>query len=780
VQRRFPVIVILLLLIAGVVRGRAARAQARVSGEEVRAAIEKGVGYLRGTGIFKKKARYGVGMNGLAVMAMIHCGVPKDDPDVLRGAAMCADPKLWQANTYHVGCIATALAMVDGKKYRPVIEKCAKWLIGAQNQDGGWRYQSSAEYAERMKKARAAWEKRVRNNPRLRNVRRNWGRRRQTSDHSCTQFALLGLRAAHDVGIPIPEDTWKAAEKYLVDTQGKDGGWGYTNPTRTYGSMSAASLGGLYICGMKLHERSRKCGTYQQNERIAKGLDWLAKHFTVTENPGRGGTYVGYYLYALERVCAFSARRTIGRHDWYAEGAAHLVSTQKKDGSWSRTRNRFGGRAGTDLDTVFNLLFLGKASSQILIQKLQYGPHWNTDYYDADHLAKRASKDLDQKCTWQVAKLSDPLEAWVEAPILYLTGHGRPSFAPAQRKQLRDFCEQGGTILADACCSNRTFDQAFRAEMAKIFPNTPLAKLHREHPVYRIRHEINNPALHIWEGITTGCRTAVFYSKKDVSCAWDGNIHDPRLSVDEENAFRLGVNVAAYAMGYRPLKDKLDEVKMAAARRQIEDDGRVARGALVFAQLKHEGDWDPDPTAVRGMLHLYAKATGARVNLKRVDLDPSDPELYKYPLLYITGHREFEYNEEQIKALRDYVTRGGFLLADCCCGRPPFDRAFRRLAKALFPKHPLEALPADHKIFHMKHKINSVRYRPILTKELPEPEKDKPFLEAVSVDGRAVLVYSKYDFGCAFEGFPCAACRGLEPGSAEKLVTNILLYAMTE
>ena len=48
------------------------------------------------------------------------------------------------------------------------------------------------------------------------------------------------------------------------------------------------------------------------------------------------------------------------------------------------------------------------------------------------------------------------------------------------------------------------------------------------------------------------------------------------------------------------------------------------------------------------------------------------------------------------------------------------------------------------------------------------------------VDGRAVVVYSRYDFGCAFEGFPCAGCRGLELESAEKLIVNVLLYAMTE
>ena len=80
----------------------------------------------------------------------------------------------------------------------------------------------------------------------------------------------------------------------------------------------------------------------------------------------------------------------------------------------------------------------------------------------------------------------------------------------------------------------------------------------------------------------------------------------------------------------------------------------------------------------------------------------------------------------------------------------------------------------------MKYRINKVKYRPILKNELPDGEKETPHLEAVVVDGRAVLAYSPYDVGCAFEGYPCPACRGLERESAEKLLVNILLYGMTE
>jgi len=754
------------------------RAQDAVTPKQVREALDKAVAYLRTTGAFNARAPYGIGMNALAILAMLHAGVPPSDPDVVRAAEMCAAPANWNANTYHVGCVAAALAAVDGKKYRAVIQKCATWLIEAQNKDGGWRYQSSAAIPDAMRRAREAWEKQAAVNPRLRRVQPNWAAQGvQQSDHSCTQFGLLGLRAAEDCGIPIPDATWKTAEKYLVDSQAKDGGWTYTLGPQTYGSMTAAGLGSLYLCGMKLHQRAEKCGEYEENTRIAAGLNWLANHYSVTQNPGRGGQYFGYYLYALERITAFSGRRLIGQHDWYAEGAAHLVRAQQPNGSW-QPRVQLGGPA--DLDSIFFLLFLGKASAQVLIQKLDYGPGWNTDYYDADNFAARVSQELDLKCTWQVVGLDDPLDAWLQAPILYVTGHGRFELTPELRQKVRDFCDRGGTIVADDCCGNETFDQSFRAEMARVFPTVPLEPIPAEHPVYQAPHKITDKRLRVWLGITAGCRTAVLYSPVDLSCAWDGNIHDvEHHPISETDAFRLAVDVAAYAIGYRPLKDKLDEVK-AEPRPDIQDDGRVARGALVFAQLKHEGDWNPDPAAARSILRLYAQDTGARVNMTRADLDPSDPNLYKYPFLYMTGHKEFTYTEAQIKSLREYFDRGGFMFADACCGRPEFDKAFRALVKQIFPQKNLELLPLDHRIFHIKYDINTVRYRPILMKELPEAERQKPRLEAIVVDGRAVLVYSPFDFGCAFEGFPCATCRGLELESAQPLLSNILLYGMTE
>ena len=40
--------------------------------------------------------------------------------------------------------------------------------------------------------------------------------------------------------------------------------------------------------------------------------------------------------------------------------------------------------------------------------------------------------------------------------------------------------EQGGFILAEACCGRAGFDAGFKDLMVKLFPDTPLIALSRE------------------------------------------------------------------------------------------------------------------------------------------------------------------------------------------------------------------------------------------------------------------------------------------------------------
>jgi hypothetical protein len=56
--------------------------------------------------------------------------------------------------------------------------------------------------------------------------------------------------------------------------------------------------------------------------------------------------------------------------------------------------------------------------------------------------------------------------------------------------------------------------------------------------------------------------------------------------------------------------------------------------------------------------------------------------------------------------------------------------------------------------------------------------KTLPFLEGIKLQGRWVLLYSKYDIGCALERHQSADCLGYHPDSALKIAGAAVLYAL--
>jgi hypothetical protein len=82
-------------------------------------------------------------------------------------------------------------------------------------------------------------------------------------------------------------------------------------------------------------------------------------------------------------------------------------------------------------------------------------------------------------------------------------------------------------------------------------------------------------------------------------------------------------------------------------------------------------------------------------------------------------------------------------------------------------------------------KLGEVRYRKILAEELKRAGAanwrgtSHPPIEAVTIDGRTVILYSKYDFCCALEGDRPYACRGYVDADGRKIAMNLFLYAIT-
>ncbi len=121
--------------------------------------------------------------------------------------------------------------------------------------------------------------------------------------------------------------------------------------------------------------------------------------------------------------------------------------------------------------------------------------------------------------------------------------------------------------------------------------------------------------------------------------------------------------------------------------------------AFKIARLKYSGggDWYNDPSAEVNLLKFVRQNTSIEVDPVYEFVDLNSEQLFTYPFIFITGHGNISFNENEIRRLRTYLESGGFLYVDDDYG---LDKAFRREAKKLFPGQELTELPYSHGIYH--------------------------------------------------------------------------------
>jgi hypothetical protein len=417
---------------------------------------------------------------------------------------------------------------------------------------------------------------------------------------------------------------------------------------------------------------------------------------------------------------------------------------------------------------------------------------WNNDRNDLRHLTEFASHKIfdDIPLAWQIFDmvraagpapndddLADVTSDLLQSPIQYINGHENPNrrLTGTERKLLKKYVDNGGFILAEACCGSKKFDEGFRELVKELWPGSKLEPLSGQHPIWSAKYLVKPGNPYKLLGLEMGCKTVLVYSPQDLSCRWESNKLD---NGEVLQAFRLGANIIAYATGMEPPRPRLTTIKIA---RTTREPAKTTGGYLEVVQVKLKNDPKPAPMAMTNLLDSMRRLANLNVNLKTKDKFLEDDDIKDYKFLYMHGRKAFSYPEEDLENIRFNLENGGILFADACCGKEVFDKSFRKFAQELFPKRKLERIPLDDLLFSKKINPEALTAKNIVCRQErnSQPRSMAPWLEGIKIDGRWAIIYSKYDIGCALERHQSLDCRGYTPESALRIAQAAVLYSLS-
>lgn len=197
-------------------------------------------------------------------------------------------------------------------------------------------------------------------------------------------------------------------------------------------------------------------------------------------------------------------------------------------------------------------------------------------------------------------------------------------------------------------------------------------------------------------------------------------------------------------------------------------------GELTIGRLKYGGggDWYGDPTSLPNLLEQLRDRLPMKTTLEDAVVSPGNPDLFSYPIVYMTSHGTVRFSEAEQANLREYFRRGGFLWADDNYG---MDKSFREEMAKLYPDAPLTPLPHDHPVFCSYYKFENG------PPKIHEHDGLPPQVLGIYVDGRLAVMYTyQTDIGDGIES------EGVHPqdspqirAEAMKMAINIMVYALS-
>jgi hypothetical protein len=254
------------------------------------------------------------------------------------------------------------------------------------------------------------------------------------------------------------------------------------------------------------------------------------------------------------------------------------------------------------------------------------------------------------------------------------------------------------------------------------------------------------------------------HSAGDLTKGWGTTRVDPRER-SKSVASELGVNLVVYATGKRDLRRRTESPYVA------ERTGQPV-GTIPVARLRYDGNWDPEPWGWVRAARQFDHETSIALDVRPVDIVALEPRTA--PVAHLTGTAAHSFTDAEVKVLRDYVQKGGVLLIDACGGSRAFADSVRTglLARAFPGTSPRLVGTSDPILGHGQAWMDEIEK--ILTRGDITQSRGLQTITA----GKGAVVFTDLDVSTGLLGTTTSGVNGYEPAVAEKLVHNLIVWAI--
>lgn len=193
-------------------------------------------------------------------------------------------------------------------------------------------------------------------------------------------------------------------------------------------------------------------------------------------------------------------------------------------------------------------------------------------------------------------------------------------------------------------------------------------------------------------------------------------------------------------------------------------------------------DW---PKADRQFILGIIRLTNIRVAEQGKAVALTDPEIFQYPFVYSVECGHWDLTDDEVRGLREYLQRGGFLFCDDFWGTREWQN-FQDNIQRVLPGSKIVEIPLDHQIFHSYYDINRLVQTPNVGQALYSTEtyeQDGYVVHCRGIfdeKGRLMVVINwNTDLGDAWEWADLPGYPAKYSTYAYQIGINAIIYAMS-